>query len=267
MKRYRTFLLILALLIVVLFNTQNIYKAYIYLFKVTTVIKQYNNKGQYDGEVVSYVRGRVNSRENFSNGVREGWTRYYFENGQLKNEIFFNHDHVNGIEKYFFINGNINYTMIWDNNLRSKGEYYNPQNGGLKTYVQFDKNSTEIVSYVQYNQFKKISKTIGNVFSDNIYSKLNGSDSTVFLRNSTSYSNVKDLYITVATPPGLTPQIEANINNIKYTNLAVKSSPLIIPNLFTKEGDFSITISGKLIDSNKKTIKTDSLDIRIKVVR
>ncbi|HZY38262.1 MAG TPA: hypothetical protein VFE53_16510 [Mucilaginibacter sp.] len=190
----------------------------------------------------------------------------------MKNEEKFKDDKANGIEKEFYDNGGLNYVAHWHNGVRVANEYHYSQNGKLLNYDSFDINSdtdinrANIICYVEYNQTGKIAKLIGGVLGSNIYSKVKSNDSNIILTANKVYSNLHDLYINVATPPGLTSQVEININNVKYIDLKVSANTVIAPNAFPYSGKFSISIYGKFIGPDKKIIKTDTLKRLINIV-
>lgn len=86
-------------------------------FQIDSIWKFYNENGKEILEV-TYLNGKKNGiktswldketiRENFVNDVKEGFTRYYFEDGRLKSEIPFVKGLEQGIGKEYSHDGNI----------------------------------------------------------------------------------------------------------------------------------------------------------------
>jgi hypothetical protein len=268
-----TISILLVFFIIILFNLNTITRTYIYLFKKNTSIKHYNRNGQYDGDIIEYLNGRVFCTSAYKNGLREGWTKQYFTNGQLKNKKNFKDDKANGIEKEFYNSGVLNYVAHWYNGVRVASEYHYSPNGKLLNYDCFDINNdtdvnrANIICYAGYNETGKISKLIGGVLGFNIYSKVKPNNSNIILTANRVYSNLDDLYINVATPPSLTSQVEININDVKYIDLKVKANTVIAPHVFISGGKFLVVIVGKFINSNKMVVKSDTLMASVNVVR
>ena len=99
----------------------------------------------------------------------------------------------------------------------------------------------------------------GIVFSLNIYSLNDKNDSVVILNSdgylsNNKFSDIKDLYITVATPPGLTPQVDIDINNRKYNNIMVTNNTIKILDAFPQNDTYHISIISHLVDKNNSII-------------
>jgi len=244
-------------------NLEPFYKMYIELFHKNATISHHNKQGKLDGEYIAYISGKIYGKSYFKDGLREGWCVWYDEKTwKKKDEVFYKHGKADGIENVYYENGNLNYSTNWRNGRYCKSEYHYLDNGKLNTYNAFDesKNANNGYCYVAYDETGKFHQILGDVFSSYIYSTCK--DSTVALMDNTNYNCIKDLYISIATPPQLTPWMEIFVNNIRF-KVTIHHNTIVVPNVFKKSGSYQILIIGKLTNTAGRTAKADTLKATI----
>ena len=94
-----------------------------------------------------------------------------------------------------------------------------------------------------YDQSGKVSGSDGYVFSNHTYTI--NSDSVEVLKGNSVYKSIKDLYITVANPPQITPEIKVTINNRLCQDIVFPDqNTILIKNAFNQKGLYTISIEG-----------------------
>lgn len=240
---------------------------YIYFIKAshkTTIVANYNTKGKLDGAYYGFINGKIYGKSYFRNGLRDGWTIWYDEEtGKKKREAFYRLGKLDSIENVYYKSGNLNYRSGWKNNKRLNSEYHYLDNGILNTYNAFDNNinSNDSYCYVAYDEKGNYHQILGDVFSSFIYSKCK--DSTVALINNNIYTCIKDLFINVATPPQLTPEITVFINKVRNNKIMIKENNIVISGIFNKTGAYQIQIFGRLRTKIGAIIKADTLNVLV----
>lgn len=122
----------------------------------------------------------------------------------------------------------------------------------------------DIFYYSEFDSLKHSNKVLGTPFSSNLYYIDQKPDTAILLRDNQTYQDIKDLYISVATPPGLTPLITVLINNTPINNLKIINNTIRIKNAFPNNLNYKISIYGKFITPKKQFYKNDSLIMNIK---
>jgi hypothetical protein len=249
-------------IIIVFFNRASIYQLYIKIVKKSTILENRNNKGQLDGEVTSYINGNIYLKANFKNGLKNGWAMKYFGNGQVKNKSFYKDDKLDGVENEYYENGRPHYESNY-----KYGRYYGNGWNWLKNGKLFVYNTSDVSNnlfyYSEFDSVGRPTKVIGEVFSRNIFSINDKDGSVILLNDRQSFDSINDLYITVATPPQLLPQIDININKTHSSYLKIDDNTIQIKNAFTGKGAYKMDIYGHLLDKNKRTVKSDTLTMMI----
>lgn len=252
---------LITVLIISFFNFEAIKKVYIRILKKNAIIQHFNSKGQREGEFLSYLNGKLYVKADFINGLREGWVIKYYKNGEIQNKTFYNNDKRDGEEYGYYENGKLNYESHWRN-----GKYYGDGWNWQKNGKLFVYNTTDISDLFYYSEFDSLgrpNKIVGNLFSSNIYSIDNRNDSIVTLSDRGMYGKIKDLYITVATPPKLSTQIDIKINNHDFTHPKILDNTIRIENAFMNRGTYRIYIKDQLLDRNSRVLKLDTLSLII----
>ncbi len=264
-ERFAIVIVILMICTIAFLNVGSIYKLYIRVFKKSTIIQHHNSKGQLDGEYIAYVNGKIYGQAYYVNGLKEGLCSLYFDSGLLQNETFYKHDKANGVENEYYENGFLNYTVKWRNGQRYGSEYHYLPNKKLFNYDTFGVGSGKEDSfyYSEFDSSGHSNKVFGDVFSSNLY-YVNKVDSTIILTDNQTYHDITDLYITVATPPGLTPIINISINDKPINNFRIINNTIKIWDAFHYKNNYKIAIHGKFITPKKQFYKNDSLFLTIK---
>ncbi|OIQ67617.1 MORN repeat variant [mine drainage metagenome] len=198
-------------------------------------------------------------KANFVNGLKNGWRNYYYETGIVHSKMYFKNDTAEGIEYQYYENGSLNYRANLSKGKRYGDLYWYFKNGKLDSYAAFDVKEESFCLF-EYDQTGKIIGMKGVVISYNIYSLNKKNYSTIVLNDDgyhrdIKYSNIKDLYITVATPPNVDVIVNADINNIHFKNLSIHDNSIKIPNVFMDKGPYKIFIDANMKDKSGKLIK------------
>lgn len=243
----------LILFSLIYWNCSSIYKGYLMTLKKSGVVAHFNSKGQIDGRNYVIVDGKIETEADFFNGKKEGWTLRYYKNGRLKRKTWFRHNKAEGPQYGYYENGRLNYTDYYKDNKRQGNVYWYDDNGKLSSYAAYDIKG-ESFFYLKYDLSGKIIDTKGHVLSLNIYS-LNSKDSVVLLdfnlEADKGYSDLKHLYINVASPPELHLNVNAQINNFKFKDLAIQNNCIRIPDIFRERGIY-MSITGMLGQAKRR---------------
>lgn len=233
-----------------------IQKIYIKLFGKNQSIAEYNEGGEVHGEFLNYQNGRLTLRSHYQNGLMHGKTTYYYDNGRVEGIKSFTEDNPNGEELKYYRNGNLKYSANWKNGKPYGSFYWYLESGKLDSYTVYDIVGQNF--YIcQYNTKGELLNNDGFIVSLNIYSTDISTDSIAILKYNEHYENIKDLYITVATPPELKPKLVIKINNIVVEKFKIVENTIKIPNAFDKTGIYEVNIQSKFV--NKDDIAVDSL--------
>ncbi|MGN6398307.1 MAG: toxin-antitoxin system YwqK family antitoxin [Mucilaginibacter sp.] len=261
-KKKRLVLAVTSIVVVlILLKVENFKIFYFQLFKKNEIIAHYNKYGKLDGQYLSYLNGRIYVKTYFENGLRTGCAVEYYQNGQIKNERFFKKGKEIGIENAYYENGKLDYKAHWQNGKHYGSQWHWLRDGQLQIYNTYD--IVDLFYYSEYDETGRLKKILGNIISPNLYTKNTLTDSTVLLEDKGCYPYIKDLYIPISTPPNLTSEIEVNINKHQINPTRVIDNTIIVSNAFSNVGTFRIDITGKLIDSNNRPIRKDSIGYTI----
>lgn len=245
-------------IIIIIFNSSNIYKFYIKVTRKSEMIENRNDKGELDGGLTSYVNGNVYIKVNFKNGLKNGWAMKYFENGQVKNKAFYKNGRLEGVETEYYNNSKPHY----ESNYRD-GKYYGSGWNWSKSGKLFVYNTSDISGqlfyYSEYDTLETATKAIGDVFSTRIFSVNTKDSSIVVLKDKKPCESINDLFITVSTPPHLTPQVRVDINNSHFEFLKIHDNTITVKDVFKNVGVFKINIHGYLLDDKRHIDKSDTL--------
>jgi antitoxin component YwqK of YwqJK toxin-antitoxin module len=232
---------------------------YIKLFKKTLSIIHKNGQGQLEGKATFYKDGNIAQEASFINGLRNGWELTYYKSGHIQRKIFYKNDKEDGEEYGYYENEKLRYQGAWRNGKRFGNLPYYNDAGTLKVYHAYNILG-EKFNIVWFDQSGSITKYEGFLVSNIIYSVDNQTGSLVVLTPKHVYSDIKDLYLNVATPPNTVggAAIKITINGITARNLSIKNNTIQIPNVFDKDGAFKIVIEEQLIDKNNKVLDNSS---------
>jgi hypothetical protein len=131
--------------------------------------------------------------------------------------------------------------------------YWYLSNGKLDFYSSYDIIGHKFYSY-RYNQAEH-GLQMNWMISPLIYS-IDAKDSVILLYNNNIIHNIKDLYLTVATPPGLNPKFNISVNNIPISNYRITNNTIIIKNVFNSKGSFLIYFYSEFLDNNRKIVRS-----------
>jgi hypothetical protein len=235
---------LIALIIYILYyNSENLKIIYIKVFKKNEIIANYNSIGQLNGDFTSYLDGNVYATAKYINGLKQGWVIEYYQNNQVKRRKFYRNDKATG-------NG-----------------YEYLDNGKLKVYTAYDINGNYFFK-CHYNKSGNVEME-GYTISPNLYSMTNQNKSVIILDDvvhvDSSYNQIKDLYITIATPPTLVNNVSVQINNKVFKNLTMEGNTVKIINAFFVTGTYHVFVASRLIDKNNKVIK--GLNLKATIIK
>lgn len=231
---------------------------YIKLFKKTLSIVHKNAQGQLEGKATFYKDGNIAKEANLVNGLMNGWALGYYKSGHIQSKIFYKDDKENGEEYEYYENGKLHYHGSWKNGKRFGDLLYYNDDGTLKVYHAYNILG-EKFNVVWFDQSGNITKYDGYLVSNVIYSVNSQTGSLVVLTPNHVYSDIKDLYITVANLPHVkSVAIRITINGVAKRDLAIKNNTVQIPNVFNKAGIFQIVIDTQAIGHDNKVLENSS---------
>ncbi|HZY35237.1 MAG TPA: hypothetical protein VFE53_01235 [Mucilaginibacter sp.] len=247
----------ICLLALIYNNYDNLHRLYIVLFNKSGVLISYKD-GKMDGDLIKYVDGKVHLKVNFKNSLREGWATQYYNNGRIENKIFYKDNKAQGIEYEYYSNGQLNYSRCWKDGKQYGNLLKYFTDGKLDTYAVFDIMGRNFYDH-HYDRTGKLVKMEGYVTSSFIYSLDEKNDSTIVLNyyayhHNNRFDGIRDLYITVATPPNLILKLQVDINHQIFKNLKVVNNTIRIPNAFSIKGTYHIFITSNLVDKSDNIV-------------
>lgn len=253
--KYRI-LFFLLLIIIVVFNLEKIKIYYVELFKLNSIFVHYNENGKPEGMLVEYINGKIINKCNYVNGSKEGEILKYDETGQIFIKGFCKNDQLTGKQFGYYKSGKLNYVITYRKGKQYGDAYLYSENGKLKSYNVFGIDGEKFCSF-QYDQSGKIKDMNGFVVSQKFYSFDTQTDSLIVLDQESpayQFKNIKDFYLTVATPPGLTLNVNLTINNKLYKNLKIQDNIIKFPNAFSFKGRYKIFLESHLLDKFNKGV-------------
>jgi len=267
MKKKIVFICIFFVLFIVLafqrVRIQFVDELYVRLFKKSMIFNHFNNKGELDGDYISYLNGQVYLKSHFKDGSREGLCVWYNEKtGKEQHEIFYKKGKAEGKEYQYYDNGNLNYNGFWKNDKRYGSLYWYSTNGKLETYTAYDISGNAFL-VCHYDKFGHIVHMSEIMICPTIYSLDVTTDSTILLKNNDTTHKLKDLYVTVATPPGLKPRFNIAVNGVAITNYKIDNNTIIIKNIFLSKGNWIITFDSEFLNEQKRLIRSPRFEYGI----
>lgn len=236
-------------------------KAYIKLFKITTIITTKNKQGKLDGESVAYLNGKVNIKGEFKNGLREGSLTYYYPNGAVKSKGVYINDKIEGELLNYFENGTLRYKGFYKKGKLYGDEYFYYPNKNIDAFHSYDVLQNKF-NIIRYSNKDSIIKVQGGVFSRNIYT-INSDGANIVLKDSQSYKDIDDLYVTVSTPSNLNISFFVKMNDVVVEDITIKDNTLKIPHALLSKGIYNIMIGGKISDKKSKVIEQTVFEYKI----
>lgn len=244
-----------------------IFKEYLIFFKKSGTITHHNNNGKLNGKSIVIANGILASEANFIGGKKEGWAIDFYKSGALMHKEFFRNNKLNGPMYAYYQSGKLKWACNAKDGKRFGSLYWYFENGRLDSYATYDIKG-ESFSLFQYDELGKIIKMEGYVVSPDIYSR-NTSDSVIMLDfnldKKEGYHDIRNLYINVATPPDLHMQVIVNVNDHHFKDLPIKDNLVMVPDVFTKKGEYKILIESHLFDKNNKIVNGINVSRVIKI--
>ncbi|MBB5646541.1 toxin-antitoxin system YwqK family antitoxin [Pedobacter cryoconitis] len=241
------------------FNREKIQMKCVELFKQDATFINHNSEGKANGKVTIYKAGKVYVIGHVLNGIKQGWEIMYYENGKIKSKTFFVDGQPSGKGYLYNNNGKLAYSGYYMDGKPYGGWYNYYDNGHKKKYLLYDINK-KISFSIDYDieGNLKLKEMNGLVVSPDFYS-INSKNKAVTplgyqLSASRVFTDVNDLYITVANPEKARLSITVKINQSQYKFLKVVNSTVKISNAFPEKGKYRILIESNLYDINNKII-------------
>lgn len=268
-KKYLFVLCFSIILITLYYNRKIVQIKWTEIFKQDALFVNYNSNGKIDGEVKSYINGKIYATGNVINGVKQGWEIMYYENGKIKSRTFFVNGQPSGKGFLYNDNGKLLYSGGYMNGGRYGNWYNYYDNGHIKEYLLYDIYRILAFSIGYKNSGEMNLKDMqGLVVSPYIYSINSKTRSIVPLDRKTSpdmsFNDINDLYITVANAPGAKLTLNLKINSTSFTFKNIKSSTLKIPNAFLGKGIYNILIDSHFYNANGQHINGMNINYLIK---
>ena len=244
MKKYIVIAVVLFVtLFVCLFFYDFFKKEYYVILKKDGLIASYDKSNRLSGEALIFKRGIVRKIENYKSGKKEGWSYNFFPNGQLSDKCYYHDDVLDGPKFHYYQNGNLNYQAEMKNNRRFGNFYLYSSDGLLSSYSAFDINGAPFCTFT-YKSSGAIDK-INSPISSATYSIDIKTNAMVPLHFEEKNQNIRDLFVTIATPPKTRLEITATVNDVPYNNLKIIKNVVAIKNAFPIKGlnNVSSTVS------------------------
>ena len=267
MKRISIVFGCLAAIILVLILGMNKSKSfkilYVKLFKKSVSVVQKDKNGNFDGEALYFKEGKLFQKGNFKTGSREGSMTRYYPDGKIEDKVSYKDGKEDGHEYGYYESGNLKYTCCWKAGKRFGSLIYNYENGNPELFHAYDIFG-EKFNILHFDQKGNVSKYLGFAVSNKIYSLNSLKDSLVVLKDKNTYHGIRDLFLSVSTPPTVTTSIVITVNDVQKTNLSVKNYTIQILNAFNKVGNYKIVIAEQVMDKKGKILEISTFKTEIK---
>lgn len=216
------------------------------------------------GERRSYFlnNGQLRFVENYRFGELEGDQYYYHFNGQLKEEISFQNDKANGINRTYYEDGKLESVNRWiGGELIGEQEYYNP-NESIRKYVFNDPEGNPVYQRT-YNKNDKNYSEGGRVSTFVVFENLDGK----------LFSHEPIIIdVLVPTPPNSEVNIRLTILD-SYRLKELMGSAVVAENgkasfkvLLEEPGMYYLRIEALLFESNYNNVKLEDNEFYFEVL-
>ncbi len=233
------------------------------MFKKDGLIASYDHLNRLDGKVTIFKKGTIQKVLNYKNGKKQGWGYSYYPNGQLERKSYYEQDESDGPEIAYFQNGQVSYNATIKNNKRLGSFYSYSNDGRLELYSTYDITGERFYT-CQYDISGKII-IFNSPISAHLYSIDTKADTVIMLHFEVQNKNIKDLYVTIATPPQAQLDIRISVNDTPYDNFKIVNNVIRIKNAFPNKGLNRIFMTFSMFYKNQKII--DSLNADLSILR
>jgi len=252
-------ILVLVLTILIYFNITTVKRLWFSVFKKTGIIADFNAQDKINGDAFAYSDGILTAKSEWKNGQQDGESVEYYPTGQIKARSIYKNDKVIGTQYHYYENGGIYYTSTVREKDKSEVIYNYSKAGRLAIYDISDVAGTFF--HIEYGNNGNINRLIGSVVSPNMYF-FDNRDTLIVLKEKQHYIDIKDLFLTYASPPQSQTQINLIVNNNLIKDFSMSDNTIRAENAFKQKGTYSIRVIGSLSDSTtKKIMKIDTLDM------
>lgn len=101
------------ILIFALTNVNFLKKIYVVAFHKNAVLGRLNADNEWQGEVDTYVNGKLVRKSNFKNGLFEGWTLNYYPDGVVRKKSFYRGNTIDSVETNYYPDGKVRSTEMY----------------------------------------------------------------------------------------------------------------------------------------------------------
>ena len=207
-----------------------------------------------------YKNGNLKVETYYDSGLKNGWHRRYYEDGKIKSKISFKKGLLEGASQWYFPNGKVSEEANWINNKPFGNSIFYYENGSVKTYNCFDfqEHNRYLIKYDINGQ--KI-KEEGTVLGQLLY-EVN--------LDSIPVNKPWIVKVSVAVPPNtkvnviLGKLVKSELKEI--TLLPVENNMVIYQETFLVKGKYTLITIGEIKDKQGFVLKRDSIRTDIIVV-
>lgn len=195
---------------------------------------------------------------NFNYGKKEGWQKYFREDGTLKSKTHFRENIQDGLTYWYFEDGKtVKEKSNWKKGKPYGDAFYYYRNGSLETFNSDDAFG-DTFFVIKWDSLGNKIYEDGMVFSPQFLSNLSAS------KIKTNEPLI--LRITVANPPNTKSRIFMEIKGKTLQELDVIDNTAIFNTSFTSPGLYNLITVGELKDLQGKLINRDSITTEIEII-
>jgi hypothetical protein len=207
-----------------------------------------------------YKNGNVKEEINYDSGLKNGWHIRYFENGRVKSKVPFKKGLREGTSQWYFPNGKVSEEANWLNNKPFGNSIFYYENGSVETFNCFD--FQEHNRYlIKYDINKKKIREEGTVLGQLLYETNLDSIPT---------NTPIILKISVADPPNRDVNVVigklVNDELKEIRRLPVENNIVTYKETFLIKGKYTLLTIGEMKDEQGIILKRDSIRTDITVI-
>lgn len=207
-----------------------------------------------------YKNGNLKDEINYVNGFKYGIHKHYTPNGLLESEIEFKNDTQDGYAYWYYINGKVESKSFWINGKTFGDAYYYYDTGILESYRSFDYQG-HIRYLTKYDSSGLKIKEEGTVLGQLV---IDGDFNSVPLTKNVTFR------ICVANPPNTNTKVvlkqmkDNTMLNIR--ELPINKNEATYVAAFNVIGKYKLVTVGEMKDLRDNLIKQDTIYTDITVI-
>ncbi len=206
-----------------------------------------------------YENGNIKDSIEYNKGKKEGWQKSYYKNGTIESKIYFKNDLVDGKSYRYHENGKLKAETFWIRDKQYGDGYFYYSNGTLKLYNCLESFGENIYA-VKYDSLGNKTKEEGIVFSPNFLLLYTSDTIQVPVFKNTIKKN-KEIVIkfTIAQPPQTKTTIKMGELNKNLIDLPIEVYTATYTQSYAKPGTYTLLTVGEIKDLKGNILKRDSI--------